>query len=177
MSRPYHGYQWHCVGTICTEHGWSNRSGSGWPARWRSGGGRSGRPRGRRTDGLPHLELRPSSGAATSVPRRSLAAAGAVGALGWAALLLLVHAGASLAASTALVAVLVGVAGNLVALRQHTHPLLFVVPGIMPLLPGLTIYQGMYELVTSQGHSGLVTLFGALGIGLAIAASPSGTCC
>lgn len=72
---------------------------------------------------------------------------------------------------------LVGVAGNLVALRQHTHPLLFVVPGIMPLLPGLTIYQGMYELVTSQGHSGLVTLFGALGIGLAIAASPSGTCC
>ncbi len=107
--------------------------------------------------------------AATSVPLRSLVPAGAVGAVGWATLLGLQHAHASLIASTSLAAVLVGLAGRLLAHRQQTHPFLFVVPGIMPLVPGLTIYQGMLDLFTGS-PAGAPTMLRALGTGLAIAA-------
>ena len=106
---------------------------------------------------------------ATSVPRRSLLPAGLVGASGWAVLLLLHHVGASLIASTAIAAVLVGAAGNVLAGRQRTHPFLFVVPGMMPLVPGLTLYQGMLDLFTGNGLAA-ATLLRAVALGLAIAA-------
>ncbi|MHB1432035.1 MAG: threonine/serine exporter family protein, partial [Streptosporangiaceae bacterium] len=107
-------------------------------------------------------------GAATAVPRRSLLAAGIVGALGWAAFLFLRHAGLSLIAATAVAAVVVGVAGNVLAGRHRTHPFLYVVPGIMPLVPGLALYQAMLDLFTTQ--QGGKALLQAFGIGLAIAA-------
>ncbi|MGH9086898.1 MAG: threonine/serine ThrE exporter family protein [Acidimicrobiales bacterium] len=106
---------------------------------------------------------------ATLVPRRSLAYAGLVGAGGWAVLLLLRHAGTSLIAATAVAAVLIGAASNVLAGRQQTHAFVFVVPGVMPLVPGLTIYQGMLYLFTgSSGAAG--TLLRAVATGLAIAA-------
>ena len=106
---------------------------------------------------------------ATSVPRRDLVASGLVGALGWGTFLLLRHGGASLIFSTALAAIVVGLVGNLVATRRQTHPFLFVVPGVMPLVPGLTMYQGMLDLFEHNGD-GLATLLRAAGTGLAIAA-------
>lgn len=109
-------------------------------------------------------------GTATSVPRRSLLPAGAVGVLGWGTYLLLHHAGTSLIVGTAVAAVAVGAVGNVLARRQHTHPFLFVVPALMPLVPGLTIYQGMLDLISSQNGGGLATLLRALAVGLAIAA-------
>ncbi len=107
-------------------------------------------------------------GAATAVPRRSLLAAGVVGALGWAAFLFLRHGGLSLIAATAVAAVVVGVSGNVLAGRHRTHPFLYVVPGIMPLVPGLALYQAMLDLFTTQ--QGGKALLQAFGIGLAIAA-------
>lgn len=106
---------------------------------------------------------------ATSVPRRSVPYAGAVGAAGWAAFLLLRHAGLSIVAGTAVAAVLIGAAGHALARRQRTHAFLFVVPGVMPLVPGLTIYQGMFDLFTGDG-SAAGTLLRAVALGLAIAA-------
>jgi uncharacterized membrane protein YjjP (DUF1212 family) len=109
-------------------------------------------------------------GTATAVPRRDLLAAGAVGALGWGSYLGLRHLGTTLIFATALAAIVVGVSGNLIATRRDTHPFLFVAPGLMPLVPGLTIYQGMLDLFESSGHGGLSTLLRAAGTGLAIAA-------
>lgn len=106
---------------------------------------------------------------ATLVPRRSLPYAGLVGAGGWAVLLLLRHAGTSLIAATAIAAVLIGAVGNVLAGRQRTHAFLFVVPGVMPLVPGLTIYQGMLDLFTGSGAAA-GTLLRAVAMGLAIAA-------
>lgn len=108
-------------------------------------------------------------GSATSVPRRTLVPAGLVGASSWGCLLLLRHAGSSLIVATAVAAVLAGVIGNVIAFRQRTHPFLLIVPGVMPLVPGLTIYQGMLGLF--NGSSGApATLLRALAMGLAIAA-------
>ncbi len=107
-------------------------------------------------------------GAATMVPRRSLPASGITGAAGWLVFLLLGHAGLSLIAATAVAAIAVGAVGNVLAGRHRTHPFLYVVPGIMPLVPGLALYQAMLDLYTARsGGKGLLQAFG---VGLAIAA-------
>jgi uncharacterized membrane protein YjjP (DUF1212 family) len=106
---------------------------------------------------------------AAQVPRRSLAYAGLVGAGGWAILLTLIHAGMSLDPATAVAAILIGAAGTLLARHQRTHAYLYVVPGMMPLVPGLTIYQGMLYLFT-RNNAAVGTLLHALALGLTIAA-------
>lgn len=111
-------------------------------------------------------------GIATSVPRSFLPWAAITGALGWAIVLVLEHNGISLVVSTALAAVCVGLLGQALATLHTTHPYLFVVPGIMPLVPGLTVFEGMLALV--EGHASAAgLLLQALAIGLAIAAGVS----
>lgn len=102
----------------------------------------------------------------------------AVGALG---LLLtdLLHrfGGVGATASVAVACVAMGFVGRLLALRLGAPGLVLVIPAISPLLPGLRIFRGMYELVsgTVVGHgaaapeAGLTTLLGAAATALAIA--------
>jgi uncharacterized membrane protein YjjB (DUF3815 family) len=92
-----------------------------------------------------------------------------VGAGGWAVFLALGNAGMSLVPATAVAAILIGSAGTLLARTQRTHAFLYVVPGIMPLVPGLTIYQGMLYLFTGSNEA-VGTLLHALALGLTIAA-------
>jgi uncharacterized membrane protein YjjP (DUF1212 family) len=106
---------------------------------------------------------------AAYVPRRSLAYSGLVGAGGWAIFLALRNAGMSLVPATAVAAVLIGAVGTVLARRQRTHAFLYVVPGMMPLVPGLTIYQGMLYLFTGS-NAAVGTLLRALALGLTIAA-------
>lgn len=106
---------------------------------------------------------------AAMVPNRSLAYSGIVGACGLAVVLLLQHAGVSSEAGTAIAAVLIGAAGAVLGRKQRTHAFLYIVPGVMPLVPGLTLYQGMLDLFEGNG-SGLPTLLHALTVGLTIAA-------
>ncbi|MBO0801552.1 MAG: threonine/serine exporter family protein [Nocardiopsaceae bacterium] len=108
-------------------------------------------------------------GAAAQVPRRSLAYAGLVGAGGWAVLLALRNAGMALIPATAIAAVLIGAAGTLLATRQRSHAFVYAVPGMMPLVPGLTLYQGMLY-VFSGNNAAVGTLLRALALGLTIAA-------
>lgn len=56
------------------------------------------------------------------------------------------------------------------ARRQQAPPLGYLAAGIIPLLPGLTIYRGMLRLADGDTLGGLVTLGNALAIGLALAA-------
>lgn len=106
---------------------------------------------------------------AALVPRRSLAYSGLVGAGGWAVFLVLGHYQASLVVSTAVASVLIGVAGAALGRWRKTHAFLYVVPGVMPLVPGLTIYQGMLDLFTGNGNA-VGMLLRAVALGLTIAA-------
>jgi uncharacterized membrane protein YjjP (DUF1212 family) len=103
-------------------------------------------------------------------PRRLLPAAAALGALGYAvsAGLLFVLLEAPAAAAGAAAAV--GVAGHVLALRKKAPPLALVVPAIVPLLPGLTIYHGMLLLSDGSSADGLLTLLQAATTALALAA-------
>ena len=44
-----------------------------------------------------------------------------------------------------------------------------VVSGTVPLLPGLTIYKGLFELMAAGNMTGIVTLATAVAIGVALA--------
>lgn len=103
------------------------------------------------------------------VPRRDLAWSGLVGAGGWAIVLTLARGGVSSEAGTAVAAVLIGAAGAVLGRKRRSHAFLYIVPGVMPLVPGLTLYQGMIELFT-RSNAGLATLLHALAVGLTIAA-------
>ncbi len=78
--------------------------------------------------------------------------------------------------ATGMSAVVVGVLGRLLAQRMDAPSMVLVVPATFGLLPGLTIFRGLYELVAQGSNSGLLTfqsglstLLSAAGVLLAIA--------
>ncbi|MGW4485864.1 threonine/serine ThrE exporter family protein [Amycolatopsis sp. NPDC004368] len=94
------------------------------------------------------------------------AAAGAIGALVYGALMLTQFDAVS---SSAIAATLVGFCGGLLARRLRVTPLVVAVSGITPLLPGLSTYRGLYQLAVEPGGN-IATLMTAVAIGLALAA-------
>jgi uncharacterized membrane protein YjjB (DUF3815 family) len=86
-------------------------------------------------------------------------------------------AGIGIVTATGVAAVTLGVVGRLVAGRVDVPSMVLVVPASFALLPGLTIFRGLYELVAVGGgeagslslQSGVTTLFGAFAVLLAIA--------
>jgi uncharacterized membrane protein YjjP (DUF1212 family) len=90
----------------------------------------------------------------------------------------LLHATGGIGSMTALglACAAMGFVGRLVALRMGAPALVLVIPAISPLLPGLRIFRGMYELVSGSvvGHgealatTGVTTLLGASATALAI---------
>ena len=51
-----------------------------------------------------------------------------------------------------------------------TRPLVIILPGMVPLLPGLTAYRGFYQLAAGNIVGGVTATTSALAIGLALAA-------
>jgi uncharacterized membrane protein YjjP (DUF1212 family) len=108
--------------------------------------------------------------AANYAPRRTIPAAGLAGALGWCALISTDPLAVSPAFQSAVAAMLVGFGSFALAHRQKAPPLVYLAAGIIPLLPGLTIYRGMLRLAEGDTVGGLGSLGGAVAIGLALAA-------
>lgn len=103
-------------------------------------------------------------------PRRLVASAGLAGALGWGTFQLLSRATAGPTLATAAAACLVGAGAYVLAGRQKAPPLVIVTAGIVPLLPGLTVYEGLFALSQGDPLLGVIKLVQALTIGLALAA-------
>ncbi|QRY62875.1 threonine/serine exporter family protein [Gordonia sp. PDNC005] len=82
--------------------------------------------------------------------------------------LALTQAGSIVAAASA--AVVVGLVGGLAARRALTPPLVIAVAGITPLLPGLSIYRGLYGIMSGQSLEGFGQVAAALTTGCALAA-------
>lgn len=77
--------------------------------------------------------------------------------------------------ATAFAAVAVGVVAQTIAVRFRVPALAIITGGVVPLLPGLTVYRGLFQLVQegndpAQGIGSLIT---AASIGLAISAGVS----
>ena len=75
--------------------------------------------------------------------------------------------GLGVAWSSAMASVLIGLVSYAVAARVRVPPLVIVVSSIVPLLPGLSIYRGLYLL--SEGGNGLLSMINAAAIAIALA--------
>ncbi|MGH3356901.1 MAG: threonine/serine ThrE exporter family protein [Nocardioidaceae bacterium] len=102
-------------------------------------------------------------------PKRAIFAAMLMGALGQVGYRIMVEAGLGSAWGTGLAAVLIGVVAFSVAGRVKVPPLVVVVSGMTPLLPGGSIYRGLYRM-TEGDVLGIADLANAVVIAVALAA-------
>ena len=96
-----------------------------------------------------------------SVPAIAVIGAGAVGVYQLAA-----NAGLGGPWASALAALAVGLVAFSVAARTRVPALVIVVTGIIPLLPGLSIYRGLTDL--ASGGNGIYSMFSAASISIAL---------
>jgi uncharacterized membrane protein YjjP (DUF1212 family) len=124
------------------------------------------------------LPLQTLAGAAAAVcfalasyatPRAVVVAgiAGGAGAVGYSGLLL---AGTGATTASAVAATVIGFAGGVISRRLRIPPLVIAVCGMVPLLPGLTIYRALFQLAVERSYTGLSTLMIATSVALALAA-------
>ncbi|MFP5336537.1 MAG: threonine/serine exporter ThrE family protein [Actinomycetes bacterium] len=124
----------------------------------------------------PGLQLAAAAGisaffaiASYARPRPALVA-GLAGAASWAVFSLGRELGLGAAVASAVAAVVVGFSGDVVTQRLRIPPLIVAASAVGPLLPGLTIYRGLFAIVVDadvdRGVAQLATA-GAIGLGLA----------
>lgn len=106
-------------------------------------------------------------------PLRSLPWAALSGAISWAVYAASAQAGAGTVVAAAFAAAVLGLTAMLIPRRAGLPPLVLVVAGITPLLPGLTLYRGFTELANDAVGNGSVTILLALTFSLALAAGVS----
>jgi len=108
---------------------------------------------------------------------RAVVYATLTGGLAWLAYLGAMGVGMGPAAAGSFAALTVGFLSELVASRLRVPALAVSMSGIVPLLPGLAVYSGLFEIVRNVPGSGLATglttLLGAAGIGMGLAAGVS----
>jgi len=99
------------------------------------------------------------------------------GGLAWLGYLGAVHLGMGPAPASAVAALIAGFLAQLVSTRLRVPALALTMAGIVPLLPGMTVYQGLFEVVQRTPGVGLSdgvgTLLGAAGVGMGLAAGVS----
>jgi uncharacterized membrane protein YjjP (DUF1212 family) len=108
---------------------------------------------------------------ANQIPRFAILTAGLAGGIGWLAYLSISDwlDNTGLLATT-LAAFVAGLLSWRLARLQHAPLTLYILPGILPLLPGLTIYNGMLNLAQNQTSQGILLLAHAVFLGGALAA-------
>jgi uncharacterized membrane protein YjjP (DUF1212 family) len=102
-------------------------------------------------------------------PVRYLPAAAGTGAAAWLVYTLLQQAGFGPVVATGIAAIGLGTFSGLLHRLTGVPRLVIRLGAITPLLPGLTAYQGFYQLAMTGVSDGLVTVMLALAIGLSLA--------
>ena len=102
-------------------------------------------------------------------PKKSVLKASLIGALGWTSYLLTVDSGQSVIMGTFIGAITVGLIGELFANKFRNPATIFIIPGIIPLVPGYGIYYTMISIITKDYATATTKGFEALFVALAIA--------
>ncbi len=108
---------------------------------------------------------------------KSALVAAAAGGAGWGIYMLMISLDAGRPTASAVAAVVVGFATKLAADRLNFSALAVTTASIVALLPGRSVFQGTFEIVSDPAgaglYQGLSTLLGAAGVGLGLAAGVS----
>lgn len=84
------------------------------------------------------------------VPKKELLLCGGIGALGWFIYLLCLHFNASLIVANFAGALIVSEGSIILAKLRKMPVTIFLIAGIIPLVPGAATYQTMYALLTGD---------------------------
>jgi uncharacterized membrane protein YjjP (DUF1212 family) len=108
----------------------------------------------------------------------TVALAAAIGCIGWASFAAVAPVGWSHVPANAIAALTAALAATLLTRHSSVPGFALVNAAILPLVPGLTLYTGLLEVIGTPTHprstaAGAATLFTALGIALGIAAGAS----
>jgi uncharacterized membrane protein YjjP (DUF1212 family) len=102
---------------------------------------------------------------------RAVGVAAMAGALAWTTSWASGETGAGPALASGVAAVVLGFCGEVLTAPLRVPTQVIAVCGIVPLLPGLAIYQGLFAIVVAADiEGGLTALVGAAAVGLALAA-------
>lgn len=96
-----------------------------------------------------------SFGVLTNVPRRTLLASGLIGNLGWMVYFLMREADYPLGFSNFIAAFLIGCLSIFFSRLKKIPMLVFIVPSLVPLVPGGPAYLAVREIVIGDGDKGL----------------------
>lgn len=103
-------------------------------------------------------------------PRTSLATSGFIGAVGW---IIFVHIGKELGHSSfyanLIATIAIALMSELSARIAREPSTIFVIPGVIPLVPGLGMYQGMTKFIEKNYDAGMAILLTAITDAMAIA--------
>ena len=116
-----------------------------------------------------------------NVPKAALIPSGLTGGIGWSIYYCLINATNNDILANFLAATLVAWISEVLARKLKYPAILFVIPGIIPLVPGLGMYNTMlylvqsnYELAISKG-SNVLFVGGAIALGVLVVTSLSRT--
>lgn len=107
-----------------------------------------------------------------NAPRQSLIQCGLIGMLGWILYYSLVEQGMNVVPATVLAAMLVGALSQICAKLYKTPIIIFIVSGIIPLVPGGSAYDAMRHFVVNDYYTAVqlstkvMLLSGGIAIGL-----------
>lgn len=116
-----------------------------------------------------------------NAPKSALIPAGLTGGIGWSIYYFLIHTTNNDILANFLASILVALISEILARKLKYPAILFVIPGIIPLVPGLGMYNTMlylvqsnYELAISKGAN-VLFIGGAISLGVLAVTSLSRT--
>lgn len=83
-------------------------------------------------------------------PIKSLIPAGAIGGVGWTVYMILFNFSGNAILANFLAAALISLLSEILARKMKYPAIIFVIPGILPLIPGLGLYNTMLSLVEER---------------------------
>lgn len=105
-----------------------------------------------------------------NVPKKHLFRAGLSGALGWASYLIVMHIFTSPGAATFVASIFIGVIGELFARNTKNPATIFIIPAIVPLVPGAASYRTIKAFIDGKNKEALELAIITIGLAVAISA-------
>lgn len=103
-----------------------------------------------------------------NVPKEHIVETGLSGAISWAGYLVMMQLYGSSVAATFIASVLIGIMGEFFARKTKNPVTIFIIPAIIPLVPGVTSYKTIKALIDGRNKEALGLAILTAGIALAI---------
>lgn len=102
-------------------------------------------------------------------PVKSLIPAGTIGGIGWTVSIILLDFSGNAILANSFAAALISLLSEILARKMKYPAIIFVIPGILPLIPGLGLYNTMLSLVNGNYTSAMSIGTNALFVSASIA--------